>query len=214
MKKVKNMFWFFFLFVLLTYRIFFPDFLDSYFYDTCSLSYIDAKLEKRLSQSENGSSKRREELRNIDEKVALLNLTPEKEAKFKKAGFRMVLLKQNQCPVPNDVQEEFFSFLTLGEDTGSKDCPADMFLDESNKELIEMSKNQQLYRVFEDKVYEVLSKDLNDPDHIKFLAENWKNPEYRRSAILLEFQMEARKKNDCKDPYLPMRPFVMKFLDK
>lgn len=187
------------LFVFISYRIFFPEALDPYLYDVCSLDYIDSKIEKKLDPTSKKSQQKLEEIKMqlLDADVASENVTS-----TIKASTRIVYLKKNQCVVPLEIERDFLNFFGLK--AGEKNCPKDMFLEKRQNYLIKMKKTPKLFKMHHTELYQELVKQIDSLEMQRKFKREWEDPQFRDMMIVVTLQAADRAENECRNAGLPI----------
>ncbi len=185
------------------YKIFAPDLFDPYLYDICDQSYIDHKIEEAYKRAEQ-SKKKNQKLQKIKQELIELDVPANKADEYLSISYSYAHLVQNNCPVPSDLETQFFSTLTP-EHKSSIICEKNKFLLESKRDLEEAKTSKTYYNTFEKMLYEEIYKNVNNTNLREKLNQQWKQKEFRESLIIASIQSSYREENNCRNVMLPLQ---------
>ncbi len=204
MKKVlEGTFLFIFFSLYMAYKVFVPDLFDPIFYDICSQSYIDKKIEKFSEKTKNNKTKNLE-FQKIKQRISTLEIPPEEIDNFINLSYSYTHLIKNNCPVPDELENNLFNSINSAK-KDSIACKKDKFLAKSEKDYEKIKQSKRFYNDFEKRIYSEFTKNIKSKKILTILKEKWKNPNYRKKVIIASIQSLYREEKNCSNIMIPLQ---------
>jgi len=170
-----------------------PDMKEDLFQDKCTLEYVT-----KTYQSVKNKPAMSEMDTHVQKVIKQNNLHHIPEEEIRKTFNIHSLLIGNGCEVPSN-----FAYI-YGSNDGDKVCAEGMFLEQAKTEYHNIVTNKETYQSYEKQFHAEAVQEMSEEKTRKIFDIKWKNPGFRKRAMIGAFQSVIRQEEKCINPFAPM----------